>query len=137
MAEGRVPEIVAERNRLHQIFIQRQRPRHRARNLRDFEGVRQTRAEMITVGDEKNLPFVFEPAKRPRVNNAIAIALKRRAILVLVFRKPAGGVGANAAARIRREPLRFEFLPVGGGAEGEVNSHKSGSMIRLHYAANS
>jgi hypothetical protein len=59
------------------------------------------------------------------MNNPVAIALKRRAILVLALRNPTGGMSANAAARIRREPLRFELLPVRGGAERHWSAHKN------------
>jgi hypothetical protein len=42
--------------------------------------VRQARAQMVTRSVEKNLRLVFHTAKRARVNDARAIALKFRAI---------------------------------------------------------
>ena len=42
--------------------------------------MRQARAQMVTGPVEENLRLVLQPAKRPRVNDACAIALKFRPI---------------------------------------------------------
>ena len=37
VAEGRMPEVVRERDRLGEVFVQAERARQRARDLRAFE----------------------------------------------------------------------------------------------------
>ena len=78
MAERRVPEVVAERDRLGQLLVQPQHLRDRARDLRDLERVRQARAVVIAGRREEHLRLVLQPAERLAVDDAIAIALKRR-----------------------------------------------------------
>ena len=75
-----MPEIVRERDRFREIFVQSQSARDRATDRRDFDRMRQARAQMIARAIEKNLRLVFEPAKCARMNDARAIALKLRAI---------------------------------------------------------
>ena len=112
VAERRVAEIVAERDRLGQLFVQAQHLRDRARDLRHLERVRQARAVVIAGRREEHLRLVLQPAERLAVDDAIAVALKRRPDVV--FR-----LGAQAAARVgalgrlRREDLalaRFELF---------------------------
>src|SRR5438552_13859454 len=55
----------------------------------------QPRAQMIARAVQKNLRFVFEPAKRARVNDARAVALKLGAISMTRF-------GIFSAARLAR-----------------------------------
>lgn len=116
MAKRRVAKIMAQSDGLDQVFIQGQRARNRARDLRDLERVRHTRAEMIAFGNEKHLAFVFQAAECARMHQAVAITLKGDAILVLRLGVQAGGVRLAIAARIRREPLFFQPEPVSGCA---------------------
>jgi hypothetical protein len=74
--EWRVPEVVGQRDRLGQIFIQPKRARYPAGDLSDFQTVRQTGAKMVAFVVYKNLGLVFKPAKSRRVNNPVAIPLK-------------------------------------------------------------
>ena len=76
VAERGVPEVVRERDRLGQILVQSQRPRHAARNLRNFERVREAGAKHVPFMIHEHLGLVFEPAKRGTVDNAVAVALK-------------------------------------------------------------
>src|SRR5690348_7564490 len=94
MAKRRMPQIMRQRDCLDQILVQMEIAGNRPANLRDFKAVRQTRAEQITLVIDENLRFIFKAAKRGRMDDAIAIALKGR---------PSGrGVFSNAApARIR------------------------------------
>ena len=87
MAERRMAEIVRERNRFDQVFVDAQIARHRTRNLRDFETVREARAEQVAFVIHENLRLVFEPAKRRRMDDAVAVALE---------------FGARARRRLRR-----------------------------------
>ncbi len=84
--ERRMPEVVAESDRLGQVLVQSQRARDRARDRRDLERVRQPRAVMVALGRDEHLRLVREPAKRLAVHDPVAIALKRgaqRAVLLL------------------------------------------------------
>ncbi|CAM2149469.1 hypothetical protein PT2222_210122 [Paraburkholderia tropica] len=94
MAERRMTEVVRKRNRLDEILVHAQLPRDRTRDLRDFEAVRQPRAEQIAFVIHEDLGLVFEPAKRRGMDDAVAVALEFAA---------RGGrrFGVTAAARLR------------------------------------
>ena len=74
VAEGRMAQVVSEPDRLGQVLVQPQRPRHRACDAASLERVR-------------------EPPKCLRVHDPVAIALKRRA-------QRAVGLGLAADRRI-------------------------------------
>ena len=78
VAERRVPEIVAERDRFGQLLVQPQHLGDRARDLRDLERVRQARAVVIAGRREEHLRLVLQAAERLGVDDAVAIALERR-----------------------------------------------------------
>ncbi len=77
VSKGRMPEVVAEPDRLDQILVQRQGPRHGARDRGHLEGVRQARAVMVAQGRHEHLGLVCQTPKRLAVNDPVAIALKR------------------------------------------------------------
>lgn len=103
MAEGRMAEVVRQRDRLHQVLVQAQVARHRARDLRDLEVVRQARAKQVALVVHEHLGLVFEAAEGRRMDDAVAVALEFGA---------RGGrrLGMAAAARVRGM----------GGVGGEV-----------------
>ena len=80
--ERRVAEIVAERDRLGQVLVERQRAGDRARDLRHLERVRQPRPVVVALGREEHLRLVREPPKRLAVDDAVAVALELGAIRV-------------------------------------------------------
>ncbi len=80
MAEGRVPQVMAERNRFGKILVEAERPRNRPRDLRDFERVRQPGAVVVALGRNENLRFVGQAAERLAVQNAVPVALKAGAV---------------------------------------------------------
>ena len=90
MAERRVAEIVAERDRFGQLLVQPQHLRDRARDLRHLERVRQPGPVVIAGRREEDLRLVLQPAERLAVDDAIAIALKRRPDVVFRFRRAGG-----------------------------------------------
>ena len=47
VGEGRMPDVVGQRQRFGEILIQRQTNRHRARNLRHFDGMCQAIAKVV------------------------------------------------------------------------------------------
>src|SRR5579872_1084325 len=112
MAEGRVSEIVAERNRFRQIFIETQAARNRTRQLHDLEAVREAGAIVIAQRRKKYLRLVHQAPEGFAVDNAVAVALKARADEVV-------GFGRAPPARILRKRsewgqrcglARFELL---------------------------
>ncbi len=95
MAERRVAEIVRQRQRLGQILVEAERAGDAARDLRDLEAVRQARAVMVALVRDEDLRLVLQPAEGGRVDDAVAVALERRA-------RRAFGLGMEpAAARFR------------------------------------
>ena len=107
MTERRMAEIVRERNGFDEIFVHAQIARDRTRDLRDFETVREARAEQIAFVIHEDLRLVFEPAKRGRMHDAIAIALEfgARAWAAASAITPAARLRANAR-RTARDALR-------------------------------
>ena len=90
VAERRVAEIVAERDRLGQLLVEPQHLGDAARDLRDLERVGQPRAVVIAGRREEHLRLVLQPPERLAVDDAIAIALERRTDAVLRLRAAAG-----------------------------------------------
>ena len=82
-------------DRFGKIFIQAERFGNSSGNLWNFKGVREPCAVMVAGGRKKDLRFVFEPAKRFWMNNAVAIMLEGGSQITLFFRsKPALAVTA-------------------------------------------
>ena len=75
VAARRMADVVNQRKRLHQVRIQAQRLRHRAADLRDFQGVGQSIAKVIGIAPGKNLGLVFQAAKGAGMDDAVAVAL--------------------------------------------------------------
>ena len=99
--ERRMAEVVAEADRLHQILVQAQRARHRARDRRHLERVRQPRAVVVAARRHEHLRLVRQPAEGLAVDDPVAVALERRAQRAVVLRaRPQRRVGAR---RQRRE----------------------------------
>lgn len=76
MAEGRVADVMREAECFRQIFIQPQRARNRAANLRHLKAVGQADAIMIAVGRHEHLCLVAQTAKRDRVDDPVPITLE-------------------------------------------------------------
>src|SRR5438132_11147924 len=118
-----MPEVVAEADGFGEDFIEAKRLGDRARDLRDLEHVCQARAKVIAFRREKDLRLVFEPAERLAVDDAVAIALIRRA--QIIFR-----LGAIAAARLGALRRSWDERVVLDLFESlaDVHRRRSGSM---------
>ncbi len=92
MAERRVAEVVREAYRLGQRFVELERARDRARDLRDLERMGQARPIQIALVVDEHLGLVDEAAERRRVHDAIAVSLIFGSICGL-------GLGVAPAAR--------------------------------------
>ena len=79
VAEGRVAEVVGERDGFGEILVEPQRAGDRAGHLADFERVGQPGAEMLAVVAEEDLGLVLEAAERGGMDDAVAVALELRA----------------------------------------------------------
>jgi hypothetical protein len=100
--ERRVPEVVAEADRLHQILVQSQRAGNRARDRGDLERVSQPCAVVIALRRHEHLRLVLQPAERLAVHDSVAVALERSAQrAVLLCPCASCGVGARRQRRQR------------------------------------
>ena len=126
VAERRVADVVAERDRLGQRLVEAERRGQRARDLGDLHRVGQARDEVVALGVEEDLRLVLQPAERLGVDDPVAVALERGAELVGLLRaargprlaadRVAGGLrrssSASRASRSRRRsaPRRADLL---------------------------
>ncbi len=93
MTERRVAEIMHQRHALSQILVQLQRAGKRSRNLRDFDGVGETRAIMVAVRADEDLRLVLQAAKSCRVDDAVTVALEFGTRQASLFRKKTSARG--------------------------------------------
>ena len=103
VAKRRVAQVVGQRNRLHQIFIERERARNGARQLRHLQRMRQPGTEQVAFVVQKHLGFVDQTPKRGAMNNAVAVALV---------------LGAGRRGRLRKTPAARL-----GGITGKGGQH--------------
>jgi hypothetical protein len=76
MTERRMTEIMSQTDCLDQVFVEAQGTRYSTRDLGHFQRMCQARAIVIALWRDEHLRFVFQPTKRFRVQDAIAVALK-------------------------------------------------------------
>src|SRR5690348_7124670 len=86
-------DIVGQRQRLREVFVQADRRSHGARDLRNLNRMREAIAEMIGEAGREDLGLVLEPAEGASMHHAVAIALKFVAVGMREF-----GVSASAGA---------------------------------------
>src|SRR6516165_3823782 len=79
MAEGRVAEIVGERERLGQVLIKPKPSRHRAGDLGHLEAMGESRAVVIALVIDENLRLVVQPPEGSGMQDAVAVAGEGRA----------------------------------------------------------
>jgi hypothetical protein len=89
-----VPDVVAKTNRFGQVLVEAQPRSHGSSDLGYLQSVRQAGDEVVTFGVDEDLGLVFEAAERFGMQDAIAVALKGGAELVVLLRFcPTGAVG--------------------------------------------
>ncbi len=79
MAERGVAQIVRQRHRLGEIFVQRQRPGDGAGHLADFQRMGQAGAVMLAFVVQEHLGLVLQAAEGRRVHDTVSIPLEFRA----------------------------------------------------------
>src|SRR3989442_508052 len=106
MAEWRMPQVVRQSNRFHEIAVHHERRRNAPRNLRHLKRVRQASAVQIALRDNEYLRLVLQPAERRGVQHAVSVALELGPVHIglLVVAAPRGG----AAHRVRSQRRRLE-----------------------------
>jgi hypothetical protein len=110
VSKGRVAQIMRQRYRLGQFLVQAQQSRNRAADLRHFQAVRQTRAEMVALVVHEHLGLVFQAAESGGVHDAIAVALEFAS-------RMSGRLGMHAAPRLRVvRSVGSKFRPRGHNA---------------------
>ena len=76
VAEGRVAEVVGQRDGFGQIFVQPQRAGDGAGKLRYLQRMREPGAEQVALVVQEHLRFVDQPPERGGVHDAVAVALE-------------------------------------------------------------
>src|SRR6185437_5137564 len=104
VAEGRMADVVYQRERFGEIAVQPERGGDGPRKLRHFNGVSEAAPVVIRVAMGKDLRLPGEASKGPRMNDAGAVALEGRAVRMRRLAVCAGGkrVGRIAADRTHR-----------------------------------
>src|SRR6202142_3837895 len=83
MAEGWIADVVIPRKGLDPIDVQAELSCDGSSDLRDLDGVSQAIAEVVRVTTGEDLGFSLKTPKRPRVDDAITVALKVVAVRML------------------------------------------------------
>ena len=104
VAEGRVSEIVRQRQALGQILVEPQRARQRTGDLRHLDRVRQPGPEVVALVIDEDLRLVLQPPERRRMDDPVAVALERRARRAFRFGHQTAdalvGIGGVGRARL-------------------------------------
>ncbi len=106
VAEGRMADVVDERERFGEIGVEAESGGDGAGDLRDFEGVSEAVAKMVGEAGGEDLRFRFETAEGARMDDAVAVARVIIAIRMLGFRIAAAARGERPW-RIQRAWLRY------------------------------
>jgi hypothetical protein len=107
MAEGRVAEIVRQRQRLGEVLVEPERAGERAGDLGDLQRMGQPRAVMIALVKHEDLRLVRQAPESGRMDDAVAIAAEGVAGRARPFRPQP----APAMARIggKNSPFNGRF----------------------------
>ena len=107
MPERRMPHVMSQRYRLHEVLVQPQPSRNRPRNLRNLEAVGHPRTVMIARHDI-NLRLVLHTAKRLGMKKPVPVPLVRRTKRAQVNLAPTLRLAAFRS--VRRQNLIFQFF---------------------------
>jgi hypothetical protein len=112
MPEGRMAEVMGKRQRLRKVLVEAERPGDGPRDLRHFQRVGQPRAEMVALVVNEDLRLVLQPPERIRMDDAVAVALERRAERIVGLRidPPAACCRVRRVGRAPALPLPQEIL---------------------------
>ena len=129
--ERGMPEVVAEPDRLGEIFVQLQRAGDHARDPARFERVRHAGAVVVAGRVDEDLRLSLQATKRLRVEDPVAVALERRADSAFLLRPLASARLVRAAPRAARGRARSSSrmraakasptLPASSGIQGQAS----------------
>ena len=107
MAERRMAEIVRQRQRFAEVLVEAKGARQRARDLRDFQRMRQPRAVVVSLVIDEDLRLVGQPAECGRMDDAVAVAAediagraRRLRIAAAAALRRIGGINCPLAMRL-------------------------------------
>ena len=135
VAERRVAEVVPEPDRLRQVLVEAQRPRHVAGDPARLEGMGEPSAVVVALGRDEDLRLVLEAAEGLGVDDPVAVALERGAVVrVRLGAVAMRGVGPRRERRqprllARRDPLGEAHL---ARASDRASSVRDGCLRRRH-----
>ena len=76
VAEGRVAEVVRQRQRLGEILVEAERAGERAGDLADLDRMGEPGAVVVALVEDEDLGLVLEAAEGARMDDAVAVALE-------------------------------------------------------------
>src|SRR3546814_10503890 len=76
VTEGRMADVMRQRQRFGEVLIKPKRPRDRARDLRNFEAVGQPDTEVIAIRRDEHLGLVTQATKGDRMEDRKSTRLK-------------------------------------------------------------
>ena len=127
--ERRVAEVVAEPDRLGQVLVEPERPRDVARDPAGLERVGEPGAVVVALGGDEHLRLVLEPPERLRVDDPVAVALERRAVVgVRLLAQPAGGIRRGGERGVAR--LLGALDPLAKGCACELGHRRAADSRR-------
>ena len=108
VTKGGMAEVVSQRQGFCEVLVETECAADRSRNLRYLEAMGQPGAIMVPLMIDEDLRLVGQPPKRGRMDDAVAIALKRRAhrMLRLRMEAPAGLLRLRRIGRERSDHRR-------------------------------
>ena len=109
MAERRVSEVVAERDRLGEVLVQAERTGGGPGDLAHLQRVGEPDAVVVTLGGEEHLRLVLQAPERLRVHDAVPVPLEAgpEVVLGLVVLSALAGRGER---RGRRQRLALDLF---------------------------
>ena len=105
MAERRVPHVVAEPDRLDEVFVEPQCPRHAARDTGRFQRVRHPGPVVIACRIDEDLRLALQAPERFRMQDPIAVALERRTQTAIVLRLESSACLVGTDCQRRQRPV--------------------------------
>ena len=111
VAEGRVPDVMGQTDRLGQVFVESQRSGDRSPDLGDVEGVGEPGDVVVVVGVDEHLGLVLEAAERIGVDDAVAVAFETGPVGVGGFFDQPSAAGRGSGGGRAEENVLFR-LPV-------------------------
>jgi len=97
-----VAQVMGQRNGFDQVFVEPQRARHRAAELRHLQRVGQARAKQVALVVQKHLGFIYQTPKCRAVHDAVTVSLV---------------VGARWRRRLRKTPTARAGRVTGVGGQ--------------------